>query len=370
MKKGLIVWLSVMLFIGLSACSNDSDNNQDNPIDLDGYEVTFAADNFLEVYTAEEIMDFEPETLSMTNISSSGEVTTVSVTGIKLNQILENHNLVQSQFDEATITAKDSYSMVVPADIINNKDIYIIWELDGEALHQPHAPLRVAIADERSMYWVGQLDRIEFSSSSSTNDPDVKDEINRVLFVDNAYKLMDSEEVTYYEDADQAVYVEDLLALFSIELDERDINMVASDDFEKDEKAHVFREGMIKFTGDNAPLFFALDMPKGMHVKNMMTLTVYADKLIFLSSVFDKYADQLVEVNEEMSLSYSIIQELTQLEDSENYLLIASDGYEKEVSKEMMDDAYFYVDEGVYHIHFDGYESKDKVKDILTIKLP
>jgi hypothetical protein len=181
---------------------------------------------------------------------------------------------------------------------------------------------------------------------------------------------MDSEEVTYYEDADQAVYVEDLLALFSIELDERDINMIASDDFEKDEKAHVFREGMIKFTGDNAPLFFALDMPKGMHVKNMMTLTIYADKLIFLSSVFDKYADQLVEVNEEMSLSYSIIQELTQLEDSENYLLIASDGYEKEVSKEMMDDAYFYVDEGVYHIHFDGYESKDKVKDILTIKLP
>ncbi len=370
MKKIGSILISLILVFGLSACANNDDDNQDNLIDLSTYEVTLATTNFLEVYTAQEIMAMEAETLSMTNISSSGEVDTVSVTGIKLNQLLTNHNLSQHQFDEATISAKDSYSMVVPADIVQEKDIYIIWEIDGEALYQPHAPLRIAIADERSMYWVGQIDRIEFASSTSNVDPVQTSDVTRLLFVDNMYKSMESEEVMYYEDADQAIYVKDLLEYVDIELDERDISMIASDDFEKDEKSHVFKEGMIKYTGDNAPLFFAVDMPKGMHVKNMMVLSIYGDELVFLSSVFDKYQDQLVEINETLSLSYAIIAEMTKLETSDYYSIIANDGYEKEVSQAMMDDAYLYQEDGVYHMHFDGYESKDKVKDIIAIKLP
>lgn len=370
MKKIGSILISLILVLGLSACANNDDDNQDNPIDLSTYEVTLAATNFLEVYTAQEIMDIEAETLTMTNISSSGEVDTVSVTGIKLNQLLANHNLSQNQFDEATISAKDSYSMVVPAEIVQQKDIFIVWEIDGETLQHPYAPLRVAIADERSMYWVGQLDRIEFASSTSTVDPNQSSDITRLLFVDNMYENMESEEVMYYEDADQAIHVKDLLEYVNIELDERDISMIASDEFEKDEKSHVFKEGMIKYTGDHAPLFFAVDMPKGMHVKYMMTVNIYSNQLIFLSSVFEKYEDQLVEINEIPSLSYSFIAELTELETSENYLIVASDGYEKVVSQAMMEVAYLYQEDGGYHIHFDGYESKDNVKDIITIKLP
>lgn len=370
MKKILSIVISFMIILGLSACSNNKDDNQDNPIDLATYEVTLAANNFIEVYTAQEIMDIEPETLMMTNITSSGDVETVSVTGIKLNQLLNNHDLKQNQFDQATISAKDSYSTVVPAEIMQNKDIYIVWEIDGEALHQPYAPLRIAIADERSMYWVGQVDRIEFASSTSTVDPTQPSDITRLLFVDNAYKNMESEEVMYFEDADQAIYVKDLLEFFTIELDERDISMVASDEFEKDEKSHIFKEGLIKYTGDNAPLFFAVDMPKGMHVKNMMVLHIYGDQLVFLSSVFEKYEEQLIEINETTSLAYSVIAEITELEASESYLLIASDGYEKVVSQEMMDAAYLYQEDGVYHMHFDGYEMKDNVKDIIAIKIP
>jgi hypothetical protein len=370
MKKALKIWISLLLVLGISACTQNEDTNQETPTGLESYEITLAANDFLEVYTAQEIMDIESETLTMTNISSSGEVATVSVTGIKLNQLLNNHDLNQNQFSEATISAKDSYSMVVPAEIVQGKDIYIIWELDGEALQEPHAPLRIAIADERSMYWVGQIDRIEFAGGTSTIDPTLSSEITRVLLVDNSFKLLESEEVTYYEDADQAVYVKGVLDYFNIELDERDISMVATDEFEKDEKTNVFKEGMIKYTGENAPLFFALDMPKGMHVKNMMKLSIYNDELIFLSSVFSKYEDQLVEVNEVLSLPYAVIKGITNLEASENYVLVASDGYEKEVTQEMMDVAYLYEEDGVYNMHFDGYESKEKVKDIVIIKLP
>ena len=368
MKNIKIIALILSVFLVISACTTKDQNGADSNND-DNYEITLSSQHFLETFTVEQIKQLPSSEVSMTSISSSGDVNEVTVVGITLNQLLEDFNMQQQQFDEATITAKDSYSMVVPANIVKSKDIYIVWEIDGEPLHQPHAPLRVAIADERSMYWVGQLDTIELAGLSLVDDEDIT-EISRLLFVDNVYSFIESEEVEYYGSNDQAIYVTDLLSYFNIELDEMDISFEATDDFKKDEKAHVFKQGMIKYTNEHAPLFFALDMPKGMHVKNMMLISVMNNELYFLNSLFEKYSEELIEINERESLALSVVFELSTIKEHDSYVFVASDGYEVTLDAQKIAVAYLYEEDNEYHLQVESDQKSDNVKNIVEIKAP
>lgn len=389
-KKLKLLSIVFVLILAFTACTSNTgdanlpaeDNNEgtetaEYPIEIQGVE------GGTEMIDAEEIKAMEAQTLATTNISSSGEVVEIEIKGIKINKILKQYDLRQDDFESIRFYAGDGYSIVIPKEILDTKDVMLYWESDGEPLDEKFQPLRVAVPDERSMYWVGNLAGMELMKGEEAGEMDKDSEDkdamahkkSTVIFMEAAISTLESEEYTYYENSDQAVNTMDLLSAFGrtgIESDipVSDLFMEAVDDFTKTETMDIFLTGYIKYTGENAPMFLSPDLPKGMHVKNLLKIENTGTVFISESQSFAKYADSLVTILEDECVPLSKIEELTGLAEGMSYTLTAADGYSKTIDRETFLKGGIYArNNGGYGISFQGMDKKAKVKDILSIEV-
>jgi len=76
---------------------------------------------------------------------AGGEEIQVDATGSLLDTLLEQYGRSQQDFSRIRFTAKDGYSIAVPADILKNRQIILSYINDGKPLEQDWQPVRVVI---------------------------------------------------------------------------------------------------------------------------------------------------------------------------------------------------------------------------------
>lgn len=385
-KKLKLLSIIFVLILAFTACNSNTedktpqtgDQNEGNDTSTYSIEIQGVEDS-IEMIAVEEIMAMESQTITTTNISSSGEVVETEVTGVVINNILSKYNLKQDDFEGIRFFAGDGYSIVIPKTILDTKDVMLYWKADGEAIDEKFLPLRVAVPDERSMYWVGNVVGMELIKGANTdttgNDSKTMVAKGKIVFLEAAISTLESEEYTYYEETDQAIETITLLEKFGrtgVESDMplSDIFMEALDDFTKTEKMDIFLTGYIKYTGEYAPLFLSPDLPKGMHVKNLLKIENTDTIFVSESQSFAKYADSLVTILEDECVPLTMIEELTGLNEGSSYILTATDGYSKTIDRETFLKGGIYArTKGGYGISFEGMDKKAKIKDIMTIEV-
>lgn len=356
--KLISILLLISLSMGLLACSNEkpldasntkSESEEIKEIKLSGLDK--------ENISVDKINNLEKVTKEFKSISSSGEEKTSKVEGVLLNKLLKEFNKKQSDYSKIRFIAKDGYAIEIPNDILIKRDVMLASKVDGEK----QTPFRVAVNNERSMYWVKDISKIEFLEEVKTSS------VGKIIFLET---LISSDEInledyTYYESTDKAIKVNDMLDTLNCD-DFENVLFKASDGFKKSEDGKIFKENYIKVTGKNSPLFISPDLPKGMHVKNILTAT-YGNIVFFsIDQGLKVYDLKEVDKNEGISLT-KIINEVG-LKDSKKYIFSASDGYNVEISKDDLDKGILYKEENVLRVFFKGLPKNTNIKHILKIE--
>lgn len=143
---------------------------------------------------------------------------------------------------------------------------------------------------------------------------------------------------------------------------------VATDEFEKSETLEILNQGYIKTTGENAPLFISPDLPKGMQVKNILTLSCGDTTIISAASAINTLTSKTIIEQEGAALDEVIAASGLV---GDYYVFTAADGYSVEVTKASLNEGILYEREpGVYQVKFsDVLDKSTSVKDILSIEI-
>ena len=372
---GLLLTLMMIVLVGCSTSDEIGSSSEVEEITEDNSEAisseTLAFDGSLEILSGDKVFEIEYNDIytmtsvqaSVKHISSSGEESNNTVEGVTLETILSGQGLSKNDFTGIRFTAGDGYAVTVPSDVFLEKDVILAYKFDGQLLDDKKMPLRVAIDDERSMYYVSNLATIELIKEDmveSTLDLDQ----GKIVMLETVTGSLENEEFMYYDSNDMAVKVTEILSM--VPASGSSVKFVAADGYAKEESIEVVTEGFIKTTGEDAPLFTGLDLPIGMNVKYVMTMAIGNTTFVSIASAVEANDTMVIDDNEGVQLSKVI--KMAGLE-GDFYVLTAADGYSVEVTAESTKEAIAYVrTQGTITVKFaDQYPKDTKVKDLLTI---
>jgi hypothetical protein len=354
----------ILLLIFSASCTNKaiktSEGNQNNEMkEVVEISIKGLKDGDKKI-SIEKLKELAPVIEEMESITSSGEIKKKKVTGISLEGLLELYGASQKNYGGIRFIAGDSYSIVVPKEILQKRDVVLAYEVEDKPLDEKALPLMSAIPDERSMYWVKNLVGIELLEEEQST-------INKIVFIETAASSLQQEDYTYYESTDKAIKVVDLFNAFSGVTDKKGASLKAVDGLEKHEDIEVLKSGYIKVTGKDIPLFLSPELPKGMHVKNILLLT-YGDTIyVSLTQALNAFENKAVEDKKGVSLK-SLFKEAG-LNSGDKYLCIAEDGYETEISADHIEKGLVYPrNKGGFTLMFEGMPKNTKIKGIIKIE--
>ncbi len=296
----------------------------------------------------------------VTSVDSSGDENDYKIKGALFADLLGKKGISYDNIKSLRLIAGDGYAIEVPAEIIKNRDIILAYKINGEPLDERTKPVRAVIPEERSMYWVRNVIEIKIVDIVKTAS------IKELLFMETAFSELEKHDYTYYESLDKAVKVEEFVDLAGFSTESRTITMKAADGFNKNEDEDVFLSGYIKITGDHAPLFLSPDIPKGMHVKDLLFVE-YGDNTAFSLEQGLKIMP-VTEVNDIKGIKLSELVDESGLIKADKYKLTAVDGYAVEVSYDDMKSGIAYIDEkDRVRCSFTELSKKYHVKYLYTI---
>ncbi len=318
----------------------------------------------------DDILALTSVTRDIKSLTSDGEEELDQVQGYLLTDILTSIGESLDGVDSIRFTAGDGYAINVPNDIVASKDIILANVWNDNPLTQREQPLRVAINDVRSMYFVSNLVEIELKAgedqeASSDEGSMVSSSEKMVIMMETAFSMVPSEEYVYYDSPDQAVHIGDLIETFDLpQVDE--VAFVASDGYEKTEDYEVVQDCSIKYTGEDMPLFTAHELPLGMIIKNVMTMAFDDKAFVSLTSASDVLPQANISDNVGVSV-YDLVK--TAGLEADYYVLFASDGYSIEVSKDTLKTGVAYVnDQGSITVKFaSDNPDKSNLKGLLQV---
>ena len=370
-KFNMIVILTVIILVlvgcGQSGKPNDDSSDPDGKISTtdattEGIILAGIGGGDIKV-TIDEIKELKKVNEDVISLSSSGEETELNISGGLLEELLIKHNVSQTELDSIRITATDGYSMEIPSEILKNRDIVLTYEVEGEPLLKEDEPLRIVIPEERAMYWVRSVSKIEVVEKKTAAGKQVE----KVLIFDAAISNLDKQDYEYYEDLDKAIKIDDLLSEFIPEGEEQ-ILIKASDGLQRNETRETFKDAFIKITGKNSPMFLSPDLPEGMHVKGILWFS--SEEVAFLTTdkalgVYSKLIQEDIE-----GIPLKEVSEDIDLKQGDIYIFTASDGYSIEISKDDIDKGILYkADDGSTRVGFEGLPKNTTVRDLLSIEV-
>ena len=307
-----------------------------------------------------ELKNLPTVTKDVTSVDSSGDEDNYTVTGALFSDLLEKKGKSQKDLKAVRFIASDGYSIEVSENILENRDIILTYEIDGEPLYEEAKPMRIVIPEERAMYWVKKVTEIKVIDMKKTV------EIKSLAFLETINSELEKVDYTYYESEDQAVKISELVKKLDVKETGRTVYMEAADGFTKDEKTEIFENGYIKVTGEYVPMFLSPDIPKGMYVKNLLFARYGTASIFSLEQALNVYEHQTIGENNGVPLAKVI--EISGLKEGDKYKLTAIDGYSVEVNAEEIKDAILYFDgENVVRVSFANLSGKYSVKYLYKI---
>lgn len=298
---------------------------------------------------------------TVVSVNSSGDEHEYTITGALFSDLLEKHGKSQEDLKAIRLVAGDGYAIDVDENILKNREIILGYLYNGQPIEERYQPVRVVIPEERAMYWVKNLVKIEIVNYKKTTWSD------GIYFLETAVPEVEQTEYTYYESIDMAVKVSDLMGKIGLSNPSRAIEMVAADGFEKSEETTIFDNGYLKITGKYAPMFLSPDIPKGMYVKSLLFINYGGSTVCSVQQaleVFDK-----VTLDENTGIKVSDLFEKTGLVSADKYLFKAIDGYAVEVTAADIEKGLIYLDDkGRIRSYFQGLPKNTSVKYLYSIE--
>ncbi|MDI6705728.1 MAG: molybdopterin-dependent oxidoreductase [Bacillota bacterium] len=351
----------LILMMAAAACSKPAENaapeegKEGEKLVITGLESTD-----IEV-TVEELKSMESVTTDAVAIDSAGNTNTYTVTGPLLEDLLKKHGKSQRDLSGIRLVAGDGYSIEVPPEVLEARDVILAHTIDGQPLDEQSKPVRAVVPGERAMYWVRNLAKIEVLEGIKST------EVNRLYFIETGFSGTPAEDYTYYESTDKAVRVDQLISYLGIEDQPDTVAFKAVDGFEKNEQRDIFNGGYIKFTGDDTPAFLSPDLPKGMYIKNILWFT-YGGNVVFSAEKGLECMD-IKTAGEKQGIGMTDIISETGLSSAEVYLLTAEDGYTVEIEAGDMGKGIVYInDKGQVAVYFDGLPKNTSIKGLLSVE--
>lgn len=298
------------------------------------------------------------ETFTCWHVSSSGEVFETEVTGFSLGGLLAENGLALEHLASLNFIASDGYVMAVPAEIWAGHGVYIMLARDGEGLEYP----RSCIPEQRSMYWVKNLTKIELVPAEEFASQ-LQVPVKRLTFFREAVQQLEPEVLNNRGQMVSAYGMEAYFAAFARALPQAPVMMRARDGLEKLEKPEIFLGSYVTLESEpgraeDVPLYFAEDLSLGMRVKQLDVVIAGEDAIYFGSEA--PLAELFAQVG---------------MVEAASYTFRASDGFEVQIPAEAIPYGVLYPDEkaGYLRIKFEGYDLSGvqgggKVKYVIAVE--
>lgn len=208
----------------------------------------------LKTYSGKDLRQYEATTVDSIGINSKGTETPTHGTGVLLETLLAENNVSQGQFKAINFVATDGYEIQVPAEVLENRNIYICYEVNGEA-----TDIRTIVPDERALYWVKFLSDIELLDEVDTP------KVNKLVFLENGAKALKKTE--------QSISIKEFLETYIPEKTDY-VTLVSKDTWSRREKYDLFANQQLKITGKESPLYTGASLPEGLEMKDLLYITI------------------------------------------------------------------------------------------------
>jgi hypothetical protein len=354
-KRMTALILVVILTLLLAGCSNAPDPQ----VDVEKIIITRAGSADREL-TVEQLKEYTAVERDVESVNSSGDVTPYTVKGALFSDVLNDMELIQMELDAIRLVAGDGYSIEVGQEVLASREIILAYEVDGEPLFEDSRPIRIIIPEERAMYWVRNLVKIEILQTEAPV------EVSEIYVIETAAADLEQQEYLSDSEIQQAVATTDLVSWTDANVPS--VRLLSVDGLAKNETWENFSKGVIMLTGADAPAFVGEDLPKGMHVKEILWLAADHRGFVSAANVQKKFSSVTVDGNTGISLS-EVLAGIGFIEDT-GILLTASDGYSVSITREDVSKGIIYLnDEGKACVIFDGLPRNTSVKAILKISV-
>ncbi|MEG2928395.1 MAG: FMN-binding protein [Oscillospiraceae bacterium] len=309
-------------------------------------------------YTGEQVKAFEAVEADTVSVNAAGEKTPTKCKGVLLETILADCGTSQKNYGSIIITATDGYAIEIPADVLQKRDIIISYETNGEP-----CDLRSVVPDERAMYWVKFIEKIELMN------PVEEVPIKKVLMQETLLKPLAVTEYKYKDSADQAVAMADVLTAMGAKTDF--VTLTGADGWGKAEKWDLAQAQYLKITGEDAPMFVGPDLPEGMRLKKTLSIKTGENCCVSVEMAKEKLGANSFKVGgaaAEGVKASALLKELGAKE-AANYTLTGADGFTKTITAGDMEKCYITLEEDGAKAQFDTQDKSTSVKQLISITL-
>ncbi len=228
---------------------------------------------------AKKIRALETVTVDVTvGGAPRGDGRRCTATGPLLENLLNEYGKSQKDFEGIRLTAEDGYSIEIPRRVLQRCNLIIAHTINGYPLGEGADRFRIIAPGEKPVYWIDNP--VEMELLRKTPYP----KTGTLFIFEGLISQTEIMDYTYRGSTDKAVKMKDLLRLLYEKPLSDTASFLAVDGFKKNEKLDILSKGFIKFTGKDAPIFLAPDLPQGMHIKDIYLCTIGDIALTFLSS--------------------------------------------------------------------------------------
>jgi len=371
MKKTAVICIVLLVVLtGLSAifsgCSSQKDTegviskNQSDQESQQTLTVSYLGED--KIISMDEIMQLEMvERKVMAEPKEGEEKTERSVRGVILDDVFQKFiGVAQADLFAIRFVAGDGYAIEVAKDLLQSKEIILAYEIDGKPLEDYEKPLRSIVPEVFEMYWVKNLVKIEVVEERQ------QAQISRIILIETRINGIPDYEYVYDDSRDRAVKIADLLFDFGDEKVSDTVYMLSIDGLEKNEKLTLFKDALIKYTGEHAPVLTAEDIPRGMWVKQILYF-IYGNSAYF-STVSGFGTFSVSDVDGKSVIKLTDVFSRCGIADSEKYIFKAVDNYSAEIEKDSINSGYIYTgDDGLPAVFFEGLPKNTSIKDLVYI---
>jgi hypothetical protein len=214
--------------------------------------------------TVRDLTELESVSKKAEATRSNGDIVKTTAVGPTLDTFLAKYGRDKAEFSSVRFTATDGYSIAVPKEILERREVVLAYMDGAEPYPKEVAPLRAIVIGERAMYWARMVNKIEFETGTG------EALTNKAVFLETALPALKGEYSE--EEGGDIVSTIDLLSKYGGMAEGEKVFMSAYDGLKKNETIENFLKGYLKYTGDNIPQFCSPDLPEGMNMNGIVTI--------------------------------------------------------------------------------------------------
>lgn len=353
LKAIVVLWIIIVFLAGCGG-------NTEPPIDA-GERILLVQNGQADIeVTVASLKELTPVIMDVESVNSDGEINTFSIKGALFSDVLARNGKTQQDLNAIRLVAGDGYSIEVIKDILVARDIILAYEIDGEPLKDDVKPVRIIIPDERAMYWVRNLMRIEIYEPAEVTA------ITELHIIESTVVDLASVEYLYDGSLDQGVKTTDIVQWDTTKLLPT-VRFFTTDGMDKNETWDNFRNGLIKWSGTEVPAFVSENIPRGMHVKEILWFTAQHQGYLSYVRALQYYDSKSIQGNTGVLLK-DVLSSIN-FKSGVDLRLTATDGYAIVIAADDIDKGLLYeTADQKPGIIFSGMPANTHIKGLLKIE--